>query len=103
MKQRCAPPAGLAGIAGSVFALSEHVCALLIEIWARRRAGESQLEQPSAQWQQTEIPESIGFDGYMAGQVPYDPNSLLGNPTLLTRLKAASLDGDNINKWDTFS
>lgn len=91
------------GLAASMFAFVEAVTKDLEALWISRRTTPDLLVQPRVQWPLRSVPTSR-FRGYSPGQVEYKPGSASMNPTTVSRMRAAGLDGDERKeRWRNFT
>jgi hypothetical protein len=72
----------------------------LVAIWEERRTSPDLVLQPAAQWPVVPSTEPNEFDGYARGTLSYTPDSLVGHPTLFTRMTAALMADDYATTWD---
>jgi hypothetical protein len=87
----------------STIMVVEEISSYLIDLWQRRRADPSLLEQPTKQWEL--VPSrSPAFAGYDPGSVKIgDSGQLHVNPQLGQRMRAAALLNDQRDRWATWT
>jgi hypothetical protein len=73
----------LSGIFKSVRDLDEAICERLIEIWQKRRADPSLIEQPASQWEANI--RLCNFNGYDSSATPLDYDEIHNSGVLLRR------------------
>ena len=82
----------------SVTQLAETTCALLLEVWHKRRTNPALVAQPVAQWPKLEEPNDV-FRGYKPSGPP-SHDQMVTSPTFRKRVLAAALDEASRPKWD---
>jgi hypothetical protein len=92
----------LDGVMASTLTLSESTAEALVQVWTKRRANPSLLLQPKAQWVNGRSSLSTGFSGYQPGTVPFNVDTLVSNPTLVRRMRAAALEASALSRWSGF-
>lgn len=92
----------LDGVLSSTVGFIELVGADLLQLWKTRRAQPGLISQPAKQWPADSGEVESKFAGYREGQVEVAPDTVVGPPTLAPRLKAASLEGDGLARWEEF-
>ncbi len=90
------------GLLESTINLVESTSESLLHIWAIRRNNPSQAAQPESQWTRTAA--RTRFSGYKPKEyeIPREGMSIVANPVLDTRLRAASLDDESRKQWETY-
>ena len=90
------------GLLESTINLVELTSASLFYIWTIRRNNPSQVVQPESQW--TTAAARTQFSGYKPKEyeIPREGMSIVANPVLDTRLRAASLDDESRKQRETF-
>jgi hypothetical protein len=84
---------------GAVARLTSGTCECLLDIWRQRRANPSLLPQPAQQWPRIPYAQPSGFAGFHAQSFPFDPETLMGNPDMLRRIRVAALDVESSHVW----
>ena len=92
----------LRGILESTLGLIEDGGTLLVDVWRMRRSDPALLPQPREQWPGGPSTATTGFDGYAPGSMPYSPEHLRTDMTLVRRMRAASLGDAALPAWATF-
>lgn len=91
----------ITGLLESTITLVESTSNSLFRIWTIRRNNPSQVVQPKSQWTRTAA--RTQFPGYNPREhkIPRKRTSILANPVLGTRLRAASLGDESRKQWET--
>ncbi len=92
----------LLGVLESTMRLIGDAGARLLDIWRMRRANRALLPQPRDQWPGGASAAAAGFDGYAPGSMPYNPEHIRSDETLVRRMRAASLGDDARGAWAAF-
>jgi len=77
----------------------EEVAKYLIDAWKARRENPTLIEQPAEQWPKIRDGEHRAFSGYEPGSLNVRADTIYSSEAMVTRMRAASLDGDNIEFW----
>lgn len=85
------------GIFQSTRDFEETICKELSTIWQKRRSDSSLIEQPATQWN-TKI-KTCNFNGYDKTAPQLDFGEMIANPTLHTRMLAASVFDHQRSLW----
>jgi len=92
----------LLGILESAIRLVGEAGMLLLDFWWMRRGNPALLPQPTEQWRGGASTATVGFDGYAPGSIPYNPEQIRSDETLVRRMRAASLGDDVRGAWAQF-
>jgi hypothetical protein len=92
----------LRGILESTLMLIEDGGTLLVDVWRMRRTDPALLPQQREQWPGGPSTATTGFDGYSLGSMPYSPEHLRTDVTLVRRMRAASLGDAALPACATF-
>ena len=82
--------------------LAEVVAEELHRIWTRRRNSPDSTRQPREQWQEKD--RAVEFSGFKPREfnLEFSTSTVLMNPILAKRLRAAAVDDSNRHRWDEF-
>lgn len=87
------------GLVESVLRFVNGVSGALVECWIERSKNPSLIVQPKNQWKYQRPILGEGFQGYLPGSEKHEANSIIGNPSLIVRMKMAHVDGARISFW----
>lgn len=79
--------------------LLDQIAAFLTETWRIRRTNPSIIEQPMEQWPTIRNGEHRAFAGYSPDSLKVRADVIYSNEAMITRMRAASLEGNNIDFW----
>lgn len=77
----------------------EEIGKYLIKTWKARRADPTLIEQPLEQWPKIRDGEHRAFTGYQPGSLNVHADTIFSSEAMVTRMRSASLDGNNIEFW----
>jgi hypothetical protein len=87
----------LTGVFKNTRDLLENICEKLLLTWQERKADPSLIAQPASQWKPDF--KNAGFQGFAPETESLEMDMLVGHPTMMKRLKAASALDHQRNLW----
>ena len=88
------------GLLHSVAIFLEETSKVLCDSWLARKSGKLSVQSPTNQWKPTKPDSNTDFQGYNPGSAKMEMSTMVGNPNMIARMKAALVDGDRILFWD---